>query len=77
MAHSISLVPRIAGHSNRAGGAPRAADGTLLPTYGPGSSQTGHAQCSCGEISPPLPSGRERKLWHIQHREELAGVPWR
>ena len=74
---STGAVPQVPGHSNRAGGAPRDISGLRLPTYGPGSSQSGYAHCSCGAVSPLLSSNRERKLWHTTHREELAGVPWR
>lgn len=30
----------------------------------------GHAKCTCGELSPELYSGRARRAWLKEHREE-------
>lgn len=31
----------------------------------------GHAKCSCGALSPELPSRAARKRWHKQHKAEV------
>lgn len=55
---------------------PYDADGAILPSEGPGVPVLGHAYCRCGAASPPLYTSRERRLWHTEHREQLAGVTW-
>lgn len=55
---------------------PYDADGAPLPSEGPGVAVLGHAFCRCGAASPPLYTSRERRLWHTEHREQLAGVAW-
>lgn len=55
---------------------PRDAVGALLPSEGPGVAVLGHTFCRCGAMSPPLYTSRERRLWHVEHREQLAGVDW-
>jgi hypothetical protein len=41
----------------------------------------GRGECSCGELSPVLPSTAQRKQWHRDHKHDLAnggnGVVWR
>lgn len=69
-------VPAVRGHSNRRHGDAFDLAGLPLPAPGTGATTWGHAHCQCGAVSPLLPSGRERKLWHTRHREEIAGVPW-
>ena len=76
-AGQTTLVPTVKGHSNTAGGSARDIDGSFLPSPGSGATAYGYAFCSCGMRSPILPNGRERKLWHTRHREEIAGVPWK
>jgi len=35
-------------------------------------SGNGHAKCSCGELSPVLPSNRARQRWHKTHKAQIA-----
>lgn len=30
-----------------------------------------HGQCSCGALSPPLPSNGARKRWHAEHKQQI------
>ena len=39
-----------------------------------GTGGVGSAKCSCGELSPVLPSGAARKRWHREHKAALAAA---
>lgn len=59
-------------HTLIAEGAPHDSNGErtlLFATAG----RSGRAKCSCGELSPDLPSGRQRKQWHQDHKEAVKG----
>ena len=34
----------------------------------------GHGKCSCGAYSEHLPSRRQRKAWHRQHKGDVLGA---
>lgn len=31
----------------------------------------GRAKCSCGALSDPLPSSRQRQQWHREHKDAI------
>lgn len=63
---------RLAGHSVPYEG--RIFDGWLVRDG------AGEARCSCGAVSPVLPSTNARRKWHREHKDEvradLAATRW-
>ena len=60
-------------HNLKADGAPFKADGT--PVWDDKSTRgTGHAKCSCGDLSPVLGSRAERQRWHKEHKADPNGA---
>lgn len=51
--------------------------GVRRPSGGPGQAVMGRSHCRCGAMSPELWTNRERRLWHTEHREQIAGVAWK
>lgn len=50
--------------------------GEVVPEWGfSGVGGLGRGLCSCGELSPLLPSAGRRKAWHRQHKADvIAGA---
>lgn len=78
-------MSRVSGHSLRKEGRPYALDlcrecredvadnGTWRDEHGNRSwSASGHALCSCGEMSPHFTADRPRKAWHSAHKIAVA-----
>lgn len=61
--HERGWVP---GHGLQAAGLPWTADGERL-----GASGLGVGLCSCGAMSPELPTNCARKRWHTAHADEV------
>lgn len=38
------------------------------------SEKVGCGKCSCGALSPVLPSKRKRQQWHRQHKDEVRAA---
>lgn len=56
-------------------GAPHGDDGVRIITGNGrylGVAGVGRARCSCGELSPVLPSAYQRKAWHRAHKADAA-----
>lgn len=64
-------MSRLAGHELYSEGAPYDSDGKFVNTNWGGTAGVGRGKCSCGEMSPELPSGTKRKAWHRAHKEEM------
>jgi hypothetical protein len=63
---------RLAGHGLISEGYPH--DDAGKPISGAflrATSGNGRALCSCGELSPELPSGYARKRWHKDHKDQV------
>lgn len=43
----------------------------LQRDYEVGPAWDGHARCSCGAVSPHLPTVAARKRWHREHKDAL------
>lgn len=61
---------RVKGHTLRNEGAPHDERGKRLNLYvfNLGTGGEGHGLCSCGAVSPLLPSASTRKAWHRRHK---------
>ena len=57
----------LSGHTLWFEGAPHDAESKRIGWQVTGG--TGSARCSCGELSPVLTSGQQRKAWHREHKE--------
>lgn len=55
-------------HALVGSGAPHNRDGYRLPEAWSHTSGGGHAACSCGSLSPDLPSRSARRRWHREHK---------
>lgn len=63
---------RMPGHWLESEGAPHDKKGRRLGSlWGYSTSGDGYGKCSCGKLSPLLPSGMARKKWHREHKEAL------
>ena len=62
---------RMKGHALIGEGAPHDDNGNRFPRLWGGTNGDGRAKCSCGELSPVLGSGIQRKRWHRDHKERL------
>lgn len=62
------FAPRRFAHTLWNEGAPFSADRRRLNPGGVGGE--GRAVCSCGELSPVLPSSVQRRAWHRRHKDE-------
>lgn len=60
-------MTRLAGHELRYEGAPFNGQRKRIGA-GWSTSGEGRALCSCGALSPVLPSANQRKVWHRQHK---------
>lgn len=62
---------RIAGHALLREGLPYDDQGRYPLSSQGEKQQQGRAKCSCGALSPNLPSGAQRKAWHREHKAEV------
>lgn len=60
---------RVSGHTLRDEGAVYTAEGHRR--YLQNLTGYGHGMCSCGALSPVLPSRSARKRWHREHKAEV------
>ncbi|MET4222810.1 hypothetical protein [Oerskovia enterophila] len=65
-------MSRLAGHELWWEGAPHTAKGQLIYRGRITTGGTGHGKCSCGALSPELPSGTQRRAWHREHKAEIT-----
>lgn len=79
----MRMQRRLAGHALAFEGAPHDDQGHRIGWSGVAG--FGRAKCSCGELSEEFPSGARRRLWHIDHKNDLRvaeyvasnpGLPW-
>lgn len=65
---------RLSGHALIGEGAAHDANGNPVSWYGDWGNR-GHGKCSCGAISPELPSRRARQRWHREvHKAEILAA---
>jgi hypothetical protein len=62
----------VAGHTLEFGGRGHYHHGRLFPQVGDSGVKPDRGRCSCGELSPPLPSDGARKRWHRAHKEAIV-----
>lgn len=67
MADGLIKTNRLAGHTLRYEGAAYRPDGYLAIR----NQRKGHGACSCGALSPELPSNYARKRWHREHKDTI------
>lgn len=60
----------VSGHTLRYEGAPFDDEGRRATAFSTGG--RGRAKCSCGELSPVLDSGYQRKRWHREHKKAVS-----
>lgn len=68
------MSTRLAGHELRDEGAPYDGRGRKIWQNRWTTSGRGRAKCSCGALSPELPSGTQRKAWHRAHKAEVRAA---
>jgi hypothetical protein len=64
-------MQRVPGHTLDSKAIARDDQGLPLPPSGRNRKAVGRAQCSCGLLSPELPSGPDRAEWHRAHKLDV------
>jgi hypothetical protein len=67
----VTRMQRVPGHALDAQAVARDDEGVPLPPMGRHGKAVGRAQCSCGLLSPELPSGPDRASWHRDHKLDV------
>jgi hypothetical protein len=67
----MSRMQRVPGHTLDSKAIARDDQGKPLPPTGRNRKAVGRAQCSCGLLSPELPSGPDRAEWHREHKLDV------
>lgn len=71
---SATASIRLTGHELANEGSPHDAHGRRTDSFRSTAGE-GRGKCSCGTLSPFLPSATQRKAWHRTHKDEIRGMP--